>query len=142
LNRCAGTAGVCDADLTSGGTCVVETVAALPSDAFPRAPPEAPSLVDVCWQAGTATGACDPSADRSHPASLCVPGAVCDDSGPTPMCTWLCTYGSTATAPACPAGQFCVASSTYLTQVSDYYLEDSVAIQGDCLPALGVDAGT
>ena len=99
--------------------------------------------MDVCLQAGTATGACDPSADRSHPASLCVPGAVCDDSGPTPMCTWLCNFGSTATSvPACPAGQFCVPSSSYLSQVSDDYLEEEVAIQGDCLPALGVDAGT
>jgi hypothetical protein len=147
LNSCSGSSAICDADTRGGGTCLVVPESAIPPDAISHRPPETQGLPDICIQAGTATGACDPSADRSRPDLLCVPGAICDPSGPSPMCTPLCVAGAGASAGVapCPSGQYCVPSASYLILPAGYYSlgpPSGSSVQGSCLPALGVDAGS
>jgi hypothetical protein len=149
LNLCADTSPVtatCNADSPSGGTCLAQgpAVAGLPfmppTAALALAgfglcgsEPALSCIPGLCLQAGTATGACDPAADRSSPDLLCVPGTICDTSGPTPMCTPLCTVPSYAGE--CPDGEYCLPLPGAAT------VPGAGNLQGDCLPAMGVDAG-
>ena len=123
----------CPADTLNGGTCLTAEYplpAGFPQSAiYPNVTGDI-SNTALCYQGGTATGACDPNADRSHPELLCVAGSRCSTAGPTPMCTPACTYQDmdfadgfpTLPATGCSVGQVCI---------------DQV-----CLPALGVDAGS
>ncbi len=149
LNLCADVAPVpptCNADSASSGTCLAQGpgIGSLPF--MPATPPSAlaafglcasePALSCIpglCLQGGTATGACDPNADRSTPDLLCVPGAICDTSGSTPMCTWLCTVPNSAGL--CPDGEVCLPLPGAAT------VPMAGNLQGDCQPAMGVDAG-
>jgi hypothetical protein len=149
LNLCADSSPVyatCNADNTSSGTCLAQTTALASLPFMPSTPASALSgfglcgsepalgcIPGLCLQGGTATGACDPSADRSNPDSLCVPGAICDTSGPTPMCTSLCTLPNSAGL--CPDGEYCLPLPGSAT------VPGAGDLQGECLPAMGMDAG-
>lgn len=150
LNLCADASPVgatCNADEAGSGTCLAQGpgIASLPF--MPATPASAlfdfglcgsePALTCIpglCLQGGTATGTCAPNADRSTPDLLCIPGAFCDTSGPTPMCTWLCTLPNSAGL--CPDGEVCLPLPGAAT------VPGAGNLQGDCLPAMGVDAGT
>ena len=150
LNLCADAspvAATCNADDTSSGTCFAQglslgdlpfmpgTSALAMSDfGLCGSEPALTCIPGLCLQGGTATGACNPNADRSTPDQLCVPGTICDTSGSTPMCTSLCTLPNGAGT--CPNGEVCMPLPGSAT------VPGAGNLQGECLPAMGVDAGT